>query len=144
MATDPNPMTKAGTQGNTQANAKVQAETRAAARLASTPTAVTARYDRRVGRVVVALSTGLEIAFKPHDAQGLQDARPAQLHLLSTRRAGLRPVRLPWGSRKHGAARRFLARRRRSLMAWRPSTRARTETWRGALATSPYRIEPSL
>ena len=73
MATEPNPMIDATTQ------AKAQAETRAAARLATSPTAVTARYDRRVGRVVVGLSSGLEIAFKPHDAQGLQDARPAQL-----------------------------------------------------------------
>ena len=77
MATEPNPMTDANTQAKAQA--KAQAEARAASRLATTPTAVTARYDRRVGRVVVALSTGLEIAFKPHDAQGLQDARPAQL-----------------------------------------------------------------
>lgn len=69
MATEPKPMTAA----------KAQAEARAAARLATTPTAVTARYDRRVGRVVVGLSSGLEVAFKPHDVQGLQDARPAQL-----------------------------------------------------------------
>ena len=69
MVTEPKPMTAA----------KAQAEARAAARLATTPTAVTARYDRRVGRVVVGLSSGLEVAFKPHDVQGLQDARPAQL-----------------------------------------------------------------
>ena len=69
MATESNPMTAA----------KVHADARAAARLATQPIAVAARYDRRVGRVVVGLSSGLEIAFKPHDAQGLQDARPAQL-----------------------------------------------------------------
>ena len=85
MATEPKPMTDA----RTQAQAKTQAETRAAARLASTPTAVTARYDRRVGRVVVDLSTGLEIAFKPHDAQGLQDARPAQLNEIEISPSGL-------------------------------------------------------
>ena len=49
------------------------ANTRAATRKAAGPTAVTARYDRRGGRVVVALSSGLEIAFKPHGAQGLED-----------------------------------------------------------------------
>jgi hypothetical protein len=65
------------------------ADARAKARLASTPTAVTARYDRRVGRVVVGLSSGLEIAFKPHDAQGLQDARPAQLADLEISPSGL-------------------------------------------------------
>ena len=87
MATEPKPMTDARTQAKAQA--ETRAETRAAARLASTPTAVTARYDRRVGRVVVALSTGLEIAFKPHDAQGLQDARPAQLNEIEISPSGL-------------------------------------------------------
>ena len=57
--------------------------------LANTPTAVTARYDRRVGRVVIALSTGLEIGFKPHDAQGLEAARPAQLADIEISPSGL-------------------------------------------------------
>ena len=43
------------------------------------PRAVEARYDRRIGRVVVRLSTGLEIAFAPRDAQGLEQATPADL-----------------------------------------------------------------
>lgn len=68
---------------------KARAESRAKARLAGNPTAVTARYDRRVGRVVVALSTGLEIAFKPHHAQGLRDARPAQLADIEISPSGL-------------------------------------------------------
>ena len=55
------------------------ANERAAARLAQTPTAVAARYDRRIGRLVIDLSTGLSIAFKPHDAQGLEAAKPGQL-----------------------------------------------------------------
>ena len=38
------------------------------------PQAVTARYDRRLGCVVVVLSSGLEIVFKPHEAPGLQHA----------------------------------------------------------------------
>ncbi len=57
--------------------------------LASTPTAITARYDRRVGRVVIALSSGLEIGFKPHDAQGLEAARPAQLADIEISPSGL-------------------------------------------------------
>ena len=57
--------------------------------LANTPTAVAARYDRRVGRVVIALSTGLEIGFKPHDAQGLEAARPAQLAVIEISPSGL-------------------------------------------------------
>ena len=55
------------------------ANKRAAARLANTPTAVRARYDRRSGRVVIDLSTGLSITFKPHAAQGLEEAKPEQL-----------------------------------------------------------------
>lgn len=55
------------------------ANERAAARLAKSPTAIAARYDRRIGRLVIDLSTGLSIAFKPHDAQGLEEAKPEQL-----------------------------------------------------------------
>ncbi|MGI9133092.1 MAG: DUF2442 domain-containing protein [Rhodoferax sp.] len=65
------------------------ANARGAARLAQTPTAVAARYDRRIGRVVIDLSSGLEIAFKPHDAQGLQNARPAQLASIEISPSGL-------------------------------------------------------
>ncbi|KAF7961433.1 hypothetical protein AWV80_33420, partial [Cupriavidus sp. UYMU48A] len=36
-------------------------------------------YDRRVGRVVIALSSGLELAFPPSAVQGLEHARPADL-----------------------------------------------------------------
>ena len=45
----------------------------------SHPRAVSARYDRRIGRVVIHLDSRLDIAFSPHDAQGLEDARPEQL-----------------------------------------------------------------
>ena len=65
------------------------ANERAARRLETLPTAVGARYDRRIGRVVVALSSGLEIAFKPHDAQGLETARPAQLSAIDISPSGL-------------------------------------------------------
>jgi hypothetical protein len=62
---------------------------RGQAMLVSSPTAVTARYDRRVGRLVIVLNTGLEIGFKPHDAQGLEDARPAQLADIEISPSGL-------------------------------------------------------
>ena len=55
------------------------ANKRAVARKAKTPTAVGAHYDRRIGRLVIDLSTGLSISFKPHEAQGLEKAKPAQL-----------------------------------------------------------------
>lgn len=35
-----------------------------------TPTAVGAHYDRRIRRLVIDLSTGLSISFKPHRADG--------------------------------------------------------------------------
>jgi hypothetical protein len=46
---------------------------------AKTPHAVSARYDRRIGRIVIRLSTGLDIAFSPKDAQGLETATWQQL-----------------------------------------------------------------
>ena len=46
------------------------ANKRAATRLSKTPVAVAAHYDRRRGRLVIDLNTGLQIAFRPHDAAG--------------------------------------------------------------------------
>jgi hypothetical protein len=43
------------------------------------PRAVSARYDRRLGRIVIRLSTSVDIAFSPRDAQGLEKATAAQL-----------------------------------------------------------------
>jgi hypothetical protein len=58
-------------------------------RQATGPIAVTARYDRRIGRVVIRLDTGLEIAFSPHDAQGLEVAKPADLVPIEISPSGL-------------------------------------------------------
>jgi len=52
---------------------------RAAERRAAGPIAVSARYDRRRDRIVVSLNSGLELAFPPSLAEGLQDAAPADL-----------------------------------------------------------------
>jgi hypothetical protein len=65
------------------------ANKRAAARLAKTPIAVGARYDKRLGRLVIDLNTGLQIAFKPHDAQGLEEATPEQLKNIEISPSGL-------------------------------------------------------
>jgi hypothetical protein len=43
------------------------------------PFAVEARYDRRIGRVMVKLNTGIEIAVAPREVEGLERARPADL-----------------------------------------------------------------
>jgi hypothetical protein len=43
------------------------------------PKAVSARYDHRIGRVIIHLNSNLEIAFSPHDVEGLESAKPRQL-----------------------------------------------------------------
>ena len=55
------------------------ANERAAAQRKNTPIAIAAHYDARIERVVIDLSTGLSIMFKPHDAQGLENAKPEHL-----------------------------------------------------------------
>lgn len=46
---------------------------------ADLPRAISARYDGRIGRIVVHLSSNLDVAFSPRDAEGLEDATPDQL-----------------------------------------------------------------
>jgi Protein of unknown function (DUF2442) len=53
------------------------------------PTAVSARYDRRSGRVVVRLTSGIDVGFSPHDTQGLETAKPAQLDPIEISPSGL-------------------------------------------------------
>jgi hypothetical protein len=43
------------------------------------PTAVSVRYNKRSRKIIVQLSTGIEIGFSPHLAQGLESAEPVQL-----------------------------------------------------------------
>jgi hypothetical protein len=52
------------------------------------PRAVKARYDRRIGRIVITLNTNLEVAFSPRDAEGLEDASPAQLDVIEISPSG--------------------------------------------------------
>jgi len=49
-------------------------------RLASEPHIEKAHYDPVLGRVIVSLSNHAWFAFRPEDAQGLQDASDAELH----------------------------------------------------------------
>jgi hypothetical protein len=51
--------------------------------------AVSARYDRRRSRVVIALSTGVELAFPTRLAEGLADASPEDLADIEISPAGL-------------------------------------------------------
>ena len=66
-----------------------QAEQRMRERLEGQPRAVGARYDRRVSRVVVTLSNGLELAFPPRLAEGLADAKAADLMVIEITPTGL-------------------------------------------------------
>ena len=53
------------------------------------PVATSVRYDRRIGRVVIVLSSGLELAFSPHLAQGLEAAKPSDLQEVEISPSGL-------------------------------------------------------
>ena len=69
--------------------AKQRADNRAHKRSASGPVALSARYDRRSGRIVVALRGALEISFEATATQGLEAARPAQLSEIEITPSGL-------------------------------------------------------
>jgi uncharacterized protein DUF2442 len=45
----------------------------------SAPRAIAARYDRASRRVVIHLSSKLDVSFSPRDAQGLEHSKPSQL-----------------------------------------------------------------
>jgi hypothetical protein len=57
--------------------------------MAAGPNAVSARYDRRLSRVIVALSNGLELAFPPELAEGLSKASAADLGEIEISPTGL-------------------------------------------------------
>ena len=65
-----------------------KAEKRMAAKLEAGH-AVSARYDRRRSRVVVALNTGVELTFPTQLAEGLADASPDSLAEIEISPAGL-------------------------------------------------------
>lgn len=55
---------------------------------ATTPYAVAARYDPKAERVVLTLSSKVELMFSPKDAQGLEDATPVQLSTIEISPSG--------------------------------------------------------
>lgn len=65
------------------------ANRRGAAKKAAFPAVVAARYDRRIGRIVISLDTGLDLAFSPHHAQGFENAHPADLDVVEISPSGL-------------------------------------------------------
>lgn len=68
---------------------RFESSTRRARKLQTTlPKAVSARYDRRIGRIVIHLNSNLDVAFSPHDAEGLEDASPSQLDAIEISPSG--------------------------------------------------------
>lgn len=65
-----------------------RATKRAKTLAAHSPKAISARYDRRLDRVIVRLNSNLDIAFAPQDAQGLERARPSQLDAIEITPSG--------------------------------------------------------
>ncbi len=57
-------------------------------RLKKGPVAVAGRYDQQAGRVVIELDSGLEIAFRPQHAQGLEAATTADLSEIDSSPSG--------------------------------------------------------
>jgi len=55
------------------------ANRRARERQASTPRALAAHYDRQSRRLVIQLSSKIDVSFSPDAAQGLEHATPSQL-----------------------------------------------------------------
>jgi hypothetical protein len=65
------------------------ANSRMRQRRASTPLARAARYDAPSGKVVIELDTGLEVRFRPQDAQGLATATADELAEIEISPSGL-------------------------------------------------------
>jgi hypothetical protein len=65
------------------------ANRRAQRKLKQAPTAATAGYDRKSGRIVISLESGLELMFSPHSVEGLEDATPTQLSAIEISPSGL-------------------------------------------------------
>jgi Protein of unknown function (DUF2442) len=56
---------------------------------ASVPKVLAVWYDRATGRVVIKLSSKLDVSFSPRDAQGLEKAKPSQLEEIEISPSGL-------------------------------------------------------
>jgi Protein of unknown function (DUF2442) len=64
------------------------ANRRARRRLKQTPPATAARYDRKSGRVVISLGSGLDLMVSPQSVEGLENAAPAQLSVIEVSPSG--------------------------------------------------------
>ncbi len=64
------------------------ANRRARRRLKQTPIATAARYDRRSGRIVIGLGSGIELMLNPQSVGGLENATPAELSTIEISPSG--------------------------------------------------------
>ena len=55
---------------------------------AGVPRAVAAHYHRASGRIVIHLNSKVEVSFSPHDAHGLENAKPSQLDAIEISPSG--------------------------------------------------------
>ncbi len=115
-----------------------------------TPSATAAHYDRKMGRVIVSLASGIDISFSPSAAEGLEHATDAQLNLIEITPSGLglhfpkldADLYLPallegiLGSRKWTAARLGAIGGKRTTLAKRRASRAN-----GRLGGRPKKVK---
>jgi Protein of unknown function (DUF2442) len=66
-----------------------EAESRMHERMAISPCAASAHYDHQSGRIVVTLTTQLELSFHPSLIQGLCKAKPEDLSVIEVSPSGL-------------------------------------------------------
>jgi hypothetical protein len=65
---------------NTKAHKEFLAATRRGKTMqAYNPMAIAARYNKKMNRIIIKLSTKVEVMFNPSDVQGLENAKPSQL-----------------------------------------------------------------
>lgn len=126
------------------------ANERARRQLRKTPPATAAHYDRKMGRVVVSLASGVDISFSPRDAEELQGATNTQLQSIEITPSGLglhfpkldADLYLPallegvLGSRKWMAARLGAIGGKRTTLAKRRASRAN-----GRLGGRPKKVK---
>jgi hypothetical protein len=65
-----------------------KANQRAARLHATVPIATAARYDRKADRIILTLSSKVELMFSPKNAQGLEHATPTQLSTIEITPSG--------------------------------------------------------
>lgn len=65
-----------------------KANQRAAQLRKTTPIATAARYDRKAERIILTLSSKVELMFSPQNAQGLEHATPSELSAIEISPSG--------------------------------------------------------